>query len=148
MCLRRWIGKRGGECGGAGRVEEEMCREAAPWRQIQRWTPRADPMRGKRPEIPARHRICPVVPLLRTAKRPEPARLAAKLALLRNLKIPALTGRGRGVPGVLRHSYNSGNFSSQPGDSTAYSGSCTEDFSQRMHILAVCRAKLAAIRPN
>ncbi|MDR1230761.1 MAG: hypothetical protein LBK61_05105 [Spirochaetaceae bacterium] len=52
------------------------------------------------------------------------------------------------MPGGLRRSHNSGNFSPQPDDSAAYSGGYTGDSSQRGHILAVCGAKLATVRPN
>jgi hypothetical protein len=48
----------------------------------------------------------------------------------------------------LRRSHNSGNFSPQSMDLAAYSGGNTNDFPQRVHILAAYGAKLAATRSN
>jgi hypothetical protein len=40
------------------------------------------------------------------------------------------------VLGALRRSGKFGNFSLEPGDSAAYSGDYSEDFLQKVHILA------------
>jgi hypothetical protein len=77
----------------------------------------------------ARRQICPVVPPQKPAKRPQTAHLTAKLAFLRSLKIPAKTGCGRGVPGVLRRSRKSGNFVPELEDLAACMGGYTGDFS-------------------
>jgi REP element-mobilizing transposase RayT len=57
-------------CGGAGRARAEADRKAVRRPPIRRPTPRAAPARGKRPETTVRHRVSPIVPPLRTAKRP------------------------------------------------------------------------------
>jgi hypothetical protein len=48
------------------------------------------------------------------------------------------------VPGELRRNGKCGNFSPEPGDSTAYSSDHSEHFPQRGHILAVLGEKIAA----
>jgi hypothetical protein len=65
---------------------------------------------------------------LRTAKRLETARLAAKTALLDILKISAKTGCGRGVPGGLRRNDKIGDFSRQTGTAAAKSGGYAGEF--------------------
>jgi hypothetical protein len=48
----------------------------------------------------------------------------------------------------LRRSHNFSIFSPQPGYPAVHPGGFTEDFPQKVRILAACGAKLAAVRPE